>query len=189
MNQESRLWLVRHAPVDGPVGVIHAPDAPADLGNTSRLQALRAQLPAACAAYSSPARRTVETAAALHLDPITEPSFREQGFGAWTGRRHGEIEAELGRHAYEEFWRSPATNRPPQGESFNDQIARVGQGLAGLPAGDVALIVHSGTIRAVLAIALEISAESALRFVIDPLSLTRVDRLDRGWRVCSVNRS
>ena len=92
MNQESRLWLVRHAPVDGPVGVIHAPDAPADLGNTSRLQALRAQLPAACAAYCSPARRTVETAAALHLDPITEPSFREQGFGAWTGRRHGEIE-------------------------------------------------------------------------------------------------
>ena len=150
---------------------------------------MRAALPAACAAYCSPARRTVETAAALRLKPITEPSFREQGFGLWTGRRHGEIEAELGRQAYREFWRSPATSRPPEGESFTDQIARVGDGFTRLPAGDVALIVHSGTIRAALAIALEMRPESALRFVVDPLSLTRIDRLHGGWRVCSVNRS
>ena len=30
--------------------------------------------------------------------------------------------------------------------------------------------------------------EQALRFVIDPLSLTRIDRLDGGWRVGSVNQ-
>ena len=29
MNPETNLWLIRHAPVDGPRGVIHAPDAPA----------------------------------------------------------------------------------------------------------------------------------------------------------------
>jgi alpha-ribazole phosphatase len=75
---------------------------------------------------------------------------------------------------------------PPGGESFVDQIARAGAGLAGLPAGDVALVVHSGTIRAVLAIALE--PDSALRFVIDPLSLTRIDRLQDGWRVVAVNQ-
>jgi alpha-ribazole phosphatase len=27
-----------------------------------------------------------------------------------------------------------------------------------------------------------------LRFVIDPLSLTRIDRLDGGWRVVAVNQ-
>jgi len=54
--------------------------------------------------------------------------------------------------------------------------------------GDVALVGHSGTIRAVLAIALELTPDSALRFVIDPLSLTRIDRLKVGWRVVAVNQ-
>ncbi|MGN1288892.1 MAG: histidine phosphatase family protein, partial [Bradyrhizobium sp.] len=31
MGGETHFWLIRHAPVDGPRGVIHAPDAPADL--------------------------------------------------------------------------------------------------------------------------------------------------------------
>jgi alpha-ribazole phosphatase len=185
---ETRLWLVRHAPVDGPRGVIHDTDAPADLADGQRLRILRQSLPAQASAYCSPARRTVETAAALGLDAIQEPAFREQNFGAWTGRRHTEIAQELGE-AYEIFWRSPATGRPPGGESFVDQIARVSTGLAELPAGDAVLVVHSGTIRAALAIALDIAPESALRFVIDPLSLTRIDRLDRAWRIGTVNRS
>lgn len=188
MTSEARLWLIRHAPVHGPRGVIHDIDAPADLGDTQRLDALRADLPRESSAYCSPARRTVETALALGLDPVREDAFREQNFGLWTGRRHAEIARELG-DAYEIFWRKPATNRPPDGESFGDQIERVAAGLAALPAGDVILVVHSGTIRAALAIALETPAESALRFVIDPLSLTRIDRLDGSWRVGAVNRS
>jgi alpha-ribazole phosphatase len=188
MTVETRLWLIRHAPVDGPRGVIHAPEAPADLGNTRRLAALRAALPAGGVAYCSPARRTVDTALALGLEAIRETAFREQGFGAWTGRRHEEIARELGPAAYDEFWRSPASNRAPGGESFVDQIARVAAGLAALPGGDVILVVHSGTIRAALALALDLAPESALRFVVDPLSLTRIDRLDRAWRVGAVNR-
>ena len=54
--------------------------------------------------------------------------------------------------------------------------------------GDLVLVVHSGTIRAVLAIALDLTPDSALRFVIDPLSLTRIDRLENGFRVVAVNR-
>jgi alpha-ribazole phosphatase len=57
-----------------------------------------------------------------------------------------------------------------------------------LPAGDVILVVHSGTIRAALAIALDVAPDSALRFVIDPLSLTLIDRLNAGWRIVGVNR-
>ena len=91
--------------------------------------------------------------------------------------------------AYREFWKSAASNRPPGGESFVDQIARASAGLAALPAGEAILVVHSGTIRAVLAIALDLAPEQALRFVIDPLSLTRIDRLENGWRVVAVNTS
>jgi alpha-ribazole phosphatase len=37
-------------------------------------------------------------------------------------------------------------------------------------------------------LALELPPERALRFVIDPPSLTRLDRLDNAWRVVAVNR-
>jgi alpha-ribazole phosphatase len=187
MTTEARLWLVRHAPVDGPHAVIHAANAPADTGDTTTLARLRAELPPTCSAFCSPARRTWETALALGLDPVKVPEFREQDFGTWTGRRHDELAAELGA-AYQSFWRTPARNRPPGGESFIDQIARVAAGLAALPAGDVVLVVHSGTIRAALAVALGVAPDSALRFAIDPLSLTRIDRLDNAWRIVAVNR-
>jgi alpha-ribazole phosphatase len=187
MMTETNLWLIRHAPVDGPRGVIHAPDAPADLGDAAAFAALRARLPKNAFAVCSPARRTRETAAALGLDAAEKSAFREQDFGQWTGRRHDDLTAELGK-AYHEFWKAAAANRPPGGESFVDQIARAGEGLASLPAGDVVLVVHSGTIRAILAIALELAPDSALRFVIDALSLTRIDRLTRGWRVVAVNQ-
>ena len=184
---ETNLWLIRHAPVDGPRGVIHAPDAPADLGDSAAFAALKARLPENAFAVCSPARRTRETAASLGLDAVENANFREQDFGQWTGRRHNDLVAELG-DVYREFWKSPACNRPPGGESFVHQIARATAGLANLPAGDVVLVVHSGTIRAVLAIALDLAPDSALRFVIDPLSLTRIDRLSNGWRVGAVNQ-
>jgi alpha-ribazole phosphatase len=81
----------------------------------------------------------------------------------------------------------PATGRPG-GESFVDQIARADAGLAPLPAGDVVLVVHSGTIRAALAIAPDLDPDGALRFVVDPLSVTRIDRLESGWQVVAVNQ-
>jgi alpha-ribazole phosphatase len=186
MSAETNLWLIRHAPVDGPRGVIHGPDAPADLGDAAAFAALKARLPANAFALCSPARRTFDTALTLGLDPVKQVLFREQDFGAWTGRQHNDLVAELG-DAYRDFWKSPASNAPPGGESFVDQIGRTVDGLASLPAGDAVLVVHSGTIRAVLAIALDLAPDAALRFVIDPLSLTRIDRLEDGWRVGPVN--
>jgi alpha-ribazole phosphatase len=187
MSVETNFWLIRHAPVDGPSGVIHGPDAPADVSDAAAFAALRTKLPKNAFAVCSPARRTWETAAALGLDPIKQPDFREQDFGTWTGRRHDDLVAEFGA-AYQDFWKSPASNRPPGGESFVDQISRARAGLAVLPAGNVVLVAHSGTIRAALAIALDLAPGGALRFVIDPLSLTRIDRLESGWRVVAVNQ-
>jgi alpha-ribazole phosphatase len=187
MSEECHLWLIRHAPVLGPNGVIHNFDAPADLRDEAALAALRAKLPVAAAVFASPSNRTLETAAALGLQPVAEPNFREQNFGDWTGRRHDDLAREPGT-AYRDFWRAPGNSRPPGGESFAEQIVRVRDGLAALPPGDIVLVVHSGTIRAALAIAIEIAPDQALRFAIDPLSLTRIDRLENGWRIVGVNR-
>lgn len=187
MEGETFLWLIRHAAVDGVAGTIHAPDAPADLGDRAQLEALRRHLPREAVSYASPSRRTVETARALGLDPVLVPEFSEQDFGDWTGRRHDDLAA-TGGNAYARFWNDPAHARPPGGESFEDQVARVRLGLARIEAGPTALVVHSGTIRAALCVALDLKPQAALRFVIDPLSLTRIDRLATGWRIVSVNQ-
>ncbi len=186
MSEDIRLWLIRHAPVAGPRGVIHGNDAPADVSDTAAFAALRAKLPDRAVSFASPAIRTQQTAAALGLRPTVEPKFSEQDFGGWTGQRHDDLAREPGA-AYREFWDAPAGSKPPGGESFAGQIVRVRDGLAKLPAGDVILVVHSGTVRAALAIALDLAPEAALRFAIDPLSLTRIDRLANGWRVVGVN--
>lgn len=183
---ERSLWLIRHAPVAATKGVIHGPNAPADLSDRDALATLKAQLPIDCYAVCSPTRRTTETALALGLDPVKQPEFREQDFGAWTGKSHAEL-AEEPDPAYRDFWIAPADNAPPGGESFANQINRTKAGLEILPPGASILVVHSGTVRAVLAIALDLSPDAALRFVIDPLSLTRVDLLEGGSRIGQVN--
>ena len=187
MALETRLWLVRHAPVSGPPGLLHDLQAPADISDVAALSRLRAQLPANRSTITSSARRTQETALALGLEPRVEPAFNEQDFGAWTGRTHDELRRAFGA-AYDDFWRAPATGRPPEGETFVEQIARVRGAIDALPAGDVVVVAHAGTIRAALAIALDIAAEAALGFVIDTWSLTRLDRLDGGWRIVAANR-
>lgn len=187
MEGATFLWLIRHAPVDGVAGTIHASDAPADLRDLAQLEALRQLLPRNAASYASHARRTVETARVLGLEPALLPEFSEQEFGNWTGRRHDELAA-TGGEAYAQFWNDPARGRPPGGESFEDQIARVQLGLSRIGTGAATLVVHSGTIRAALCIALDLTPQAALRFVINPLSLTRIDRLASGWRVVSVNQ-
>ncbi|MBA7464904.1 Adenosylcobalamin/alpha-ribazole phosphatase [subsurface metagenome] len=187
MEGEIFLWLVRHAVVDSSAGTIHASEAPADLGDRAQLDALRRHLPQNIASYASPSRRTIDTARALGLDPVLVPEFREQDFGDWTGQRHDDLAA-VGGEGYAKFWSDPARSRPPGGESFEDQIARVRQGLDRIATGSATLVVHSGTIRAALCIALDLTPQAGLRFVIHPLSLTRIDRLSKGWRVVLVNQ-
>lgn len=188
MRESTSFWLIRHAAVDGPSGTIWPPDAPVDLGDLASYGHLRAHLPQQAKAYASPARRTIDTAKALQLDPLTMPELAEQDFGQWIGRRHDDLAA-AGGEAYAKFWTDPARSIPPGGESFADQIIRVRRGLDQTDSGAAILVVHSGTIRAALGIALAIAPEAALRFVVDPLSLTRIDRLESGWRVVCVNRT
>lgn len=187
MSEITWFWLIRHAAVDGPKGTIWPANAAANLGDRHSLDLLRTHLPRGAKAYASPARRTIETAKALQLDPVLVPELAEQDFGEWTGRCHDELAA-AGDETYARFWNDPARSTPPGGESFEDQIARVRHGINRIEAGSAILVVHSGTIRAMLCIALDVEPHAALRFAVDPLSLTRIDRIDGGWRVTSVNQ-
>ncbi len=70
-------------------------------------------------------------------------------------------------------------------------ILRVGEAmerLAEVHAGqDVVIVSHGGAIRGAVAHALSIGPDNALHMSIQNLSLTRLDRTPRGWRVACVN--
>ena len=205
-NGETRWWLVRHAPVINPSGAIYGQrDVEANTTNGAVFAAVAASLPRDAVWLVTPLRRTQQTAAALQntmpeadrpdAPPIVVPGLMEQSLGDWQGRSRQEIYdgADDLRHP---FWLSPARFRPPNGESFLDLMARVHPVVEHLSdahrGNDVVAVAHGGTIRAALALALDLDPETALRFEIDTVSVTRMDHLrfdgERpAWRVGGVN--
>lgn len=191
----TRFWWVRHGPISstpGTPGTINGQtDVPCELPPEA-VADTRARLPAGAVVVASPLRRAVDTAHALGLVPDeTDPGLMEQDFGAWTGHTWADLDAVA---AAVGFWDRPALTRPPGGESFADQVARVGGVIARLsaahPGRDVIVPCHAGAIRAALANALGVTEDPApaLGFVIAPLSVTRIDVFPGGGaRIASVN--
>jgi broad specificity phosphatase PhoE len=205
----TRWWWVRHAPVTVNRGCCYGQtDFPCETGASHGFAALAKRLPASACWIATPLKRTHMTAAALVAagldgpDPIPgpdiaiEPDLIEQHFGDWQGVRYDELAARRG-DAWHRFWLAPAHETPPGGESFVQLMARVHAAIARLNAvyagRDILAVAHGGTIRAALALALELPPETALAFTIDNLSLTRLDHIPgpgvgHGWRVGVVNQ-
>lgn len=196
-NAGTRWWWLRHAPVPDPEGRITGRlDLPCDTSDSDWFSALANRLPANAVLVESGLIRCSQTigaleAAGLLLPPaLVESDLMEQDFGRWQGRAWG-ILASAKDPDLAAFWQNPATATPPGGESFATMIERVRRTIERLTmthAGrDIVAVAHAGTIRAALAMALDIPPESALSFVIEPLSMTRLDAVDGGWRVLGVN--
>lgn len=199
MSATTRWWLIRHAPVVNPGRLIYGrSEVEADTGDTAAFEALAAAMPADALWVATPLSRTRKTVAAIGVataEPLIEPDLAEQHFGEWQGLTHDEVNARYPRTAHR-FWLAPAAERPPGGESFVDLMARVSAAMLRLTAEhagrDIVAVAHGGTIRAALALALDLDPEAALRFRIDTLSRTRLDHiaLEDGaaaWRVEGVN--
>ena len=132
-------------------------------------------------------------------------ALAEQHFGDWQGLTYAELEARRDG-AYHRFWHAPATERPPNGESFEDVVRRV---VSGAMDAD-----HRRTCRAATSspwsmaapsarpssVALGIEPERALGFAVDTCSVTRMDHYAPGirwrsatrggqsWRIVAVNQ-
>ena len=201
----TRWWWVRHAPVIGVNGRIYGQDdLDSDCGDDQQFRLLANTLPKEAVWLVSHLRRTHQTAAAIFAARVaeTEPApvitadLAEQHFGDWQGLTYAELEARRDG-AYHRFWHAPATERPPGGESFEDVVARVSGAMSritGEHAGrDIVAVVHGGTIRAALAVALGIEPERALGFAVDTCSVTRMDHYEgategANWRIVAVNQ-
>ncbi len=200
----TRFWMVRHAPVPAEARelIYGHDDLPAVLENSSvPLAALAVLLPRPAVMVTSHLRRSQETARAIASAgypaerPRTEADLAEQHFGDWQGLPQHEMPQHRTRPK-PPFWQVAPEERPPGGESFVDVIARVSGAMDRLVADhtgeDVVCVVHSGSIRAALGMALGLEPERALAFRTETLSLTRIDHVDRAgetptWRVTGVN--
>ena len=201
---ETRFWLIRHALVEANArarlyGIMDVPLCPATMLEQGPMyQALARRLPRPAQWLVTPLSRTRLTAEAIvaagYERPCpewqVEPGLIEQNLGAWQGLAHADLPGQLGQPAHP-FWPVSGTEQPPGGESFAEMLARVGptmETLASRYAGqDVVAVSHGGTIRAAVAHAMSISADSALHLSVQNISLTRLERLPGGWRVGSVN--
>ena len=114
----------------------------------------------------------------------------------WQGVRYDELATRRGDE-WHRFWLAPAHEVPPGGESFVALTQRVHTAILRLSEShrgrDILAVTHGGTIRAALALALNLAPETALSFSIDNLSLTRIDHIpgpggSRLWRVATVNQ-
>lgn len=194
----TRFWWLRHGPVPRAAGgaISGREDLACDLSNTAALDWLRQRVPATAVFIASPLIRAVSTGEALmgRKPDALFPSLMEQDFGRWTGKTWQEVSAEADALG---FWDEPADAVPPNGESFSQQCSRVAAFIelarerwAGQ---DVLVACHGGTIRAALAHALSGASRQpgvttqVMSFVIDNLSLTRIDALQEGTAICSVN--
>lgn len=211
MTETTRWWWIRHDKVHNPENRLYGHgDIKAIISDSGAYERLARILPARAVWIASHLSRTRDTAEALwpHMDArghkrpeIMEfPEIAEQNWGAWEGMNLPEIRAHLG-DGFETFRKAPAEAQPPGGESFAEVIARVGEAVERITrdhAGrDIIAFAHGGSIRAALAMALDIAPGRALSFNIRNLSLTRIDFLARGedprsglrhpWQVHQVN--
>ena len=198
----TRWWWVRHAPMKDVAGRVTGQlDLEADCSDHEAIARVAVRLPENPIWMSSPLRRARQTVDVLHTAcgltgmPVeVERDVAEQDFGDWQGQTYAALE-ESDADRYKKFWIAPGTTRPPGGESFADVMMRVARAVerrsATHPDVDIVVVGHGGSIRAAVAQALGLGPARALALQVDPLSLTRLDRIADAsgvvWSIGCVN--
>ena len=192
-------WWIRHAPVVNPRGRIYGQlDFEADLSDQEGFDTLVRVLPEEAVWVTTPLRRARDTAdrlKSLMSDKTDTPeahSLLEQNFGDWEGASWDEIPKEVG----DAYWKDPARNPVPNGESFTDLVKRVSDTIEQMnnihTGKQIVAVAHAGSIRAAISHALGNDAGAGLAFQLAPLSLSRIDAIHQGentwWRVLGVNQ-
>ncbi|QDH14366.1 histidine phosphatase family protein [Formicincola oecophyllae] len=202
----TRFWLVRHGVVTaqarqtmyGSLDVPLCQDSLRD--HEPAFRDLAQRVPEGALWFSSPLQRAHLTARAImkhrpgaeaDKEPALVPGVIEQSIGAWNGLPHEDFAEAIKGRSTHPFWGLGPLERPPGGESMADVEQRVGLALSELadahPGRDMVVVSHGGAIRMALAFALGIGTEPALRFTIQNLSISIVERIGGQWRVVGVN--
>jgi broad specificity phosphatase PhoE len=175
-----RLTLLCHASTSAVRGAAFPADEPLDPQGQVKASALAGDLSRVDVAWTSPALRARQTAAALHLDAEVDHTLRDIDIGRWAGRSLAETQtAEPDELA---AWTSDPSAVPHGGESIVDLLERIAPWLDARSRDrrrSVA-VTHSAVIRA--AVILAIDAKPTSFWHIDVAPLCRVDLRGDGHR-------
>ncbi|TSD89207.1 histidine phosphatase family protein [Mycobacterium sp. KBS0706] len=177
----TRLTLICHGATAATRSGAFPADEPLEERALVRVAALQPMIRRAGRAWTSPALRARQTAAALSIDAIEEPALRDIDSGRWAGRRLEEIQAEEPESVI--AWLADLDAAPHGGESLSALLgraaawldARAGDGGPGIA------VTHAAVIRAAILHALAAPASSFWRIDIAPLSLTELSHDGRRW--------
>lgn len=159
-------------------GAFPDPDESLDAGGLDKARELTIR-PGPEHVVIAPTEAARQTAEALGLAADVEAVLADMDWGPWRGRSLAELQEE----AVMAWLRDPASGAP-DGETFAQVVARVAGWMDRLAAGEgrVLAITHPNVIRATLAHALGIPAESAFRIDIAPLTAVTLS-FNRVWRL------
>ncbi len=133
--------------------------------------------------YASDLARAHETAEAiarpLGLAVQTTPLLRETQLGAWEGLTRADIEARGDAQLLADYLRDSHAYRPPNGETLEAVWERINQVVSDIrrdhASGQVAIVGHGGSLRALLCAALDAPVASMRRLWLDNASLSIVE--------------
>ncbi len=195
----ARILLVRHAPTPETGNRLTGRNPGVSLGGEGLEQAETAAAALAGleidAVYSSPIRRTLETAHVLArphgLFPIMEPGLIEIDFGAWTGQTFESLRSTA---LWETVQRTPSRVQFPDGESFVGAQVRAVESIERIaaehPDGTAAAVSHCDVIKLVLSHFLGQPLDLFQRIHIAAASISDLrSEKDGSWSVVSVNAS
>jgi broad specificity phosphatase PhoE len=186
----TRVFLVRHGETTLSAEDRFAGSTDVPLGPNGHVQveklATRLGRCAVAAVYTSPMKRTVDTATiiaeGIGLKVITRDGLREIDHGHWEGMRRSEVEAQF-PDEYSCWSEDPFTFAPRGGETGVQVVARalpvVREIVTGYPGESVLIVSHKATIRLIIASMLGFDARGYRdRLDQSPASLTVLDFKD-----------
>jgi len=162
-------------------------DVPLDSEGQMQAQRVGARLCAMpyppVAIWSSDLARASETAAeiatALALPVRATPLLRETMLGDWEGLTRDQIKARGDGDLLTNYLRDSIRFRPPNSEAAEDMWSRMQDATAAIraahPVGQVAVIGHGGSLRAILCAALDAPLRSMRHVWLDNASLSVVE--------------
>jgi len=189
--------LVRHAAPDNIGAFLAGRDIDMSLGEAGRTQAARLaerhEFRGAIAIYTSPRKRTRETAAAIGarigLREQVSDDLDEIDFGtAWTGKAFAELHADPGWQWWNE---DRGAARTPAGESLEDVRRRIGGHIVTAmhrhSGGTVVLVSHADVIKAAVTRHIGLPLDAIDRMEISPASITTLAVGDWGAKLVHLN--
>ncbi len=180
------LSLICHGPTRATRGATFPADEPLDPQGRVMAEAAAGSVRRVDVAWTSPALRTRQTAAAMKLEARAEPLLRDLDYGSWVGCS---LEAVASVDPVGvATWLADTSAAPHGGDTIDDLFGRVSDWLC-LAAewnGRVVAVTHAAVMRAAIVTILDAKPASFWRIDIAPLSRVRLKGQAGRWTLTSV---